>query len=1105
MASCPNKFDESWQDLVDAYDEDIAYQKFIDNGEKIPVIKNKRVGSFFSDFTTNFAAKSTTDLINEHPEVAKRITDKLAEQFPDFKATLDGLFTEDGKWVKIPAGKKGMHYRNAFVSAVAWANDAYLETPPHEYAHAYLEMFISHPLVQAVIKEYGIEGAVTAMGKYYAGQEISSNFEKKIKDFWRAIKTFFTGPDILYELSDAFYKARMLSNVVESGSRIIRYQEDLTPLQKFDGFVNLEELADSTHETEVMTREEAREHLSEILGLEEVENERQMSRVIQKLIDQHIVTDVIEIGDAKVYRNAGIDMRYLDDLREGLRDEDISQNLYDHLYFNAPLLEENEFFYELTLDLIETMDHKILMDNSIVIGDGKAVSLKDVRQQLEREISATESKRKSMYGKIKWAPMRKLLKWVENHALFYQLNSLFISKYLSGGENTMLSRLFYRSINKAETERLWILKEFNDIFHYNDLNLGDQWSQHLSEGRLDSWHINDYDGIFIKGKIGKDTQEFKLTTSEAVWLYLMANQEESNKSLREKGIYLDGEIEGRDISSRDRIKLSGEQINNVIKFIEGSNELTELTSRLYDAMDNTYTYVNKTYREEYGRELELRENYMPVTSGKRTFKSRQGKSAIEDFKSINMALGEKAPIRIIDTIKAVNRHKLNASAYAAYSIPITNNRKALANLESELEGTQSGVYIKELLGVLKRLEDNSNLYSSQGEGQITKFINEMTSNFAVSVLSHNIPVMLKQTVSFITAKEEIDVKYLKKAGWGVGGFTSVSFKQIIDNLTFSGDKTMLPLEWRVDVNNPVYKEVLEHSKNLTLRFEGLISRELGEAAIAADQRNDYIRLPWKRDGKYVKISKARLMEGIKIFDMVTVMSIWKAAKFEAVEKYGLQEGSAEFYEHVAERTERIVAKTQPTYDQSNRSIASSYQHSIARVLTMFSSATSKVAMLMTDGVITYMNNPTKENKAKLIKRMLSLGVTQAMTITAINMLKYGLLYGFTDDDDDGSVFDDAGKQAAWDMTLNNLSYFHFIGTLSSLTVSQLDSQPWQRTFQHPAELIVQDLSTVLAKTLKGDLDKALLKSVEVLFKTKGLPLQYKVVPKALAKTYILDN
>jgi hypothetical protein len=236
------------------------------------------------------------------------------------------------------------------------------------------------------------------------------------------------------------------------------------------------------------------------------------------------------------------------------------------------------------------------------------------------------------------------------------------------------------------------------------------------------------------------------------------------------------------------------------------------------------------------------------------------------------------------------------------------------------------------------------------------------------------------------------------------------------------------------------------------------------------------------------------MEGIKIFDSATIMSIWKAAKLETAEIHpSLKKGSQEYWEHIEGRVNEIVNKTQPTYDLTNRAEMSASSNPILRVLTMFSSARSKVAMLMVDGVISYVNNPTQANKSKLIKRSANILITTSLVLTAIDALKSRALYGLDDDELPEFVLNST--------ITNNLGYFYGLSTLTQLVVSQMDDKPWHRTVQHPVEMLIQDVSHALAHLFKGNLNDALLKSIEAVFKTKGLPLQAEVVPKALWKQF----
>ena len=119
---------------------------------------------------------------------------------------MDGLFDKDGKWLEVPEGKEGRHYKSAFTSAVAWSSDSHFETPPHEYAHEYIEMNINSDIVQEGIKTYGKERLVTLIGKKYTGQKMSGSFETYLQKFWKMIKNTFGTPSVVDILTDSFAK-----------------------------------------------------------------------------------------------------------------------------------------------------------------------------------------------------------------------------------------------------------------------------------------------------------------------------------------------------------------------------------------------------------------------------------------------------------------------------------------------------------------------------------------------------------------------------------------------------------------------------------------------------------------------------------------------------------------------------------------------------------------------------------------------------------------------------------------------------------------------------------------------------------------------------------
>ena len=405
---------------------------------------------------------------------------------------------------------------------------------------------------------------------------------------------------------------------------------------------------------------------------------------------------------------------------------------------------------------------------------------------------------------------------------------------------------------------------------------------------------------------------------------------------------------------------------------------------------------------------------------------------------------------------------------------------------------------------LNKLEDPTQLYSGQGEKAFVKAINRLTNNFAVSVLGMNVPVMAKQSVSFITAKEEIDGKFLAMAGFGSGVLPFINPAKVLQSLKYTGvkgGKTVLPIEWDLNTDEGVYKLMKDYSPALKARLEGLVNRELGEALMNQDRNDDLIRLPGlkNKDGSNYEISKNRLMEGIRIFDAVTIGNIWKAAEFEAEEKYGLSRSDTEvFNTHVAIRVEEIVSRTQPNFNITDRSGLSTSQNPIARFFSMFSSATQKMAMLQIDSVIDTLQNPTTENKVKLLKRSANIMIKTGMIITIIDALKGMALYGWDDDDE---MF----KNFMIDSTVKSFGIYYGVGQLAGLVGSQLDSKPFYQTLQHPTEQLAQDVGMTISNLMKGNLSAAVTKGLETTFKGVGLPLFPYTTGKQIVKRSLAEK
>lgn len=1170
MSSCPNKSHPDWKALVNKVGERKAYQIYNANNMQIPNQRKVRRGVGYGLRGLFFRQATTLDQMEKNPQLFDDIVNKLRELYPEVRVMKNRIIDENGNYIELKPGEQGMHLRNAYQSVIAWSNDAYFETPPHEYAHHYIDMFRDHPLVKEGIEKYGEEGLVERMGKFYAGEFTNSKFKTWVNKFWNAIRSLIGSPDISYILTDHFKNADILDAEIHPGTGVVRYQSKAKPMKRAKRSV-LESSQEAQSISSKLTKVNGTtvvkttlekyilkntsdnraksihgdfdySYLSKIAGqnIEDIEARASVSKVVisyvRNIIDgKYGIKEIDKSANGKYRNSALLDQRILNDVVNSLVDEsngDVTalymmyklagrEDLFNWSDYNSITAKDRaqiQEFAENNIEVLSRVEKRLARINetrdALIIDKNNIIDTAISTRRAVDLIETTFKKRNQFFEKIeKWPttgkPLAKFFRWVSRILTQYQGNARLQAKFLTGNEDNMFYDLFYEEFNQAFHDKNKILQKVHEIYEMQSLGKNYKRGSYFANknikfDEIDSDKIYDIN-VFSGGKVF----DIKITQAELLSTYMLLQQEDSFRAIKKHGVILEDIIEGRE--SFGEYQLSDNTIYNIKSIVENNQELKDFTLKANKVYDILHNEVSKAFEEEMGYELPIIDNYFPIAQGQ---KQRQGRRSLKDLDYLRAGkerLGQSGSIRISDIHGVMNGSIQNASHYAAYNTKVRNAKMQLKQLEDHYlkqKGRADYKQIDSLLDALRgnvnRLEDNSLLYSNKAEEGFQKTFNKAMNNFSVSVLGMNIPVMFKQPVSYMIAKEVIDSKYLEQAGWGVGGIAGIKPMEVFNKLKYTGSKegkTMLPVEWTLDENDPVYLAVKEHSPILFERFKGQINRELGETFYDSTSNDDIIEIPkssklsqyfGKGEGN-IKVSKNRFMEGIKAFDTATVKAIWQAAELEATDKYGLdQSDGVKFYEHVARRTEEIVNKTQPTFDMNNRSSLASNSAPFARFLTMFSSARSKMAMLIMEGTVDYINNPTKENQIKFIKRLGNILVLNAAAITAIDLLKQALLgRGFDDDDEVYSM-------VTTKMISSNTGLFFGIGNVSDFIVSNLDDQPWRKNIQDPMSVMMEDLSGVFINTAKGDFGKATMKLIEGTAKIKGAPLY----PYLLAKSQI---
>jgi len=254
----------------------------------------------------------------------------------------------------------------------------------------------------------------------------------------------------------------------------------------------------------------------------------------------------------------------------------------------------------------------------------------------------------------------------------------------------------------------------------------------------------------------------------------------------------------------------------------------------------------------------------------------------------------------------------------------------------------------------------------------------------MAILGLHIFVGFKQPVSYLVASTEIDAKYLSKG---------------------AAQKT--PVE-----------EIRKYSPQLRQRFDGHITRELGEISNVGKTRQFFL---------HKSPINSNLLANIRYMDGLTIGKIWNAAKLEVKDKYPGLSGE-EYMQKVTERAEEIIRRTQPTWHPKDRSLIGRSESLFVRLMTKYTSQRNKNRIILKRITERY-NRSGKTAKDKIIwaKNISKVLIMSALMITAIDELR-NKAYG-------------RKSRSAWEYAVDTigtaLGTFYFVGDLFSSLISKV--------------------------------------------------------------------
>lgn len=507
--------------------------------------------------------------------------------------------------------------------------------------------------------------------------------------------------------------------------------------------------------------------------------------------------------------------------------------------------------------------------------------------------------------------------------------------------------VFYDGIDEGVSDVLRFTQEADDYFTRatGDID-SSRWSEtyHTKEQARKKVDYHDY-----KLESGKMV---KLTKAERVALELHSRNENSLRHILEGGIRLSTnpnilyKITGEDLDSITESLTPEEKkvaaaIHKYLNTIQ-KDKLNEVSVKLngWEIATEPDYFPIRVHGYDIKRQHLLRGEALPSNMRAFTQSTLEGMGILKERVSASNAL------LLEDVFSATYKSIKQTSTYYGLAQPLRTAKAMLFDNDFRLTlNTRYGEhYWRALNNYIKDIEGEY-----QRTDNVDKMIMGWVNRLDIAILGLNPFVMLKQPVSFMGAATEMDSKYLLKA---------------------------------LKAKPASREKMSKHSPQLRDRFEGKVTRELGEVAQVGQ-----VRQFWT----HMHTLGQKLMGGIRNFDYQAIGRIWNAVEYETETLHPDLKGDA-YMEHVAKRTEEVVRLTQPTFHTKDRSSIGRSKSLWLRLATKYTSQRNKNYMMIFRAAKRYnRSNKSVKAKARLMKDLSILMLLMPLMLYGIDELR-NLIY-----------------------------------------------------------------------------------------------------------------
>ncbi|NLG05967.1 MAG: hypothetical protein GX567_19390 [Clostridia bacterium] len=602
-----------------------------------------------------------------------------------------------------------------------------------------------------------------------------------------------------------------------------------------------------------------------------------------------------------------------------------------------------------------------------------------------------------------------------------------IAQELDGSDGGPIKQVVWAGFNDARVFTLRLEQAVQDYFMGNLKGMPlAKWSEYIAQKRS-GVETTAYTFVGPEGD-----KKIHITPAQRLYFYLAMQNEKQARHILNGGLSFDK----KDLRGT-AFKVPAETVISIIESVENDPQLARAAEVISEYLNGFQKdLLNTASLRHLGKRVATEDNYVHIRANE-NLRSRM--KEILAKQSIHHALLEgmgmlkervlsDAPIYLDDIFASVQEGSSRAIRYATYIAPLraakalVNNNEFRAKLISQ--GREN--YLKALEGHIQRVEgeliamtDLDLVFQTANQGVIK------------SILRLNPRIALMQYTAHFSSLAELDPKH-----WGAS--------------------------FRPTISKETAQEIKEWSPVLYDRFEGHITREIGELVDVSAVRKTFTGESTYHDW---------MLSGIRKADRAVIGSIWRAVKAEVQDKQPELKGDA-FYRRVAERAEEVVRKTQAPFDVNDRSAMLASKGFWERAVTVFGSEIDALSN-MVDRANLELKQSAKswDDVSKYVKRLAVVYVLNGL-MSAFIRLPFDMLKELPDEGREDEQVKDA--EAYLQKFLVNILSGPFglvfgVRELADIAISGLirggSVRSW--SIRHPVANALEDAGQAFAKITSG--------------------------------------